>query len=242
MSLLSLYMFCVVAGGVLMGTSIFLGGDHDHDADFDADFDADLDVDADMDLDLDADADLDVDAHVDLDHGGLDVGHHGGGFEWSVLPFGSLRFWTFLVETFGLTGALLSCAGIPSAATLGIALSMGTIMGWGAFVFFRWLAKEEVSGQVALAGFKESEGRVLVRIPVGGKGKILLDNAAGRVEMLAVSMDGDEIGRDAQVLVVGVADGVAQVTALTPARREASESAREAVAAASRQSKAEKNL
>ena len=230
---MTLYMVCVVAGGVLMGTSIFLGGDADADADMDMDLDADVDADFDLDADVDADG--------DLDHG-ADIAHAGGGLEWSVLPFGSLRFWTFLVETFGLTGALLSCAGIPSAATLGIALGMGTIMGWGAFVFFRWLAKEEVSGKVALTDYKNSEARVLVRIPVGGKGKILLDSAAGRVELMATSMDTEEIGRNAQVLVVGVTEGVAQVTALSPApKKEASEAAREAVAAAQR-SQTEKNL
>ena len=230
MTLMTLYMVCVVAGGVLMGTSIFLGGDADHDADFDAD------------VDVDADFDLDADADADLDHGGgADVAHAGGGFEWSVLPFGSLRFWTFLVETFGLTGALLSVAGIPSAATLGLSLAMGTGMGWGAFVFFRWLAKEEVSGVIALSEFKESEARVLVRIPVGGRGKILLDSAAGRVELMATSMDSQEIGRNAQVLVIGITEGVAQVTALSAAPKTAGDAAREAVAAASR-SQTEKNL
>ena len=53
--------------------------------------------------DADIEADVDVDADADLDQE-ISV-------EWSVLPFGSLRFWTFLVECFGLTGALLTLVG-----------------------------------------------------------------------------------------------------------------------------------
>ncbi len=225
MTFMTLYVMCVALGGVLMGTSIFLGGDADHDADFDADVDVDADFDADV------DADFDAEGHAGFDAGhGLDVQHATGGLELSVLPFGSLRFWTFLVESFGLTGALLSCAGIPSGATLGISLAAGTAMGWAAFLFFRWLAKEEVSGAVALKSFKNEEARVLVRIPVGGLGKIALEQAAGRVEVLARTMDGEEIPRGAQVLVIGVKNGEAQVTALTPATRAATESSQAATA------------
>ena len=83
-------------GGVLIGASVLLG-DSDHDVD------SDLDLDVDHDLDLDHD--LDHDLHIDAQAGG-----GGGILEWSVLPFGSLRFWTFLVESFGLMGSLLTCA------------------------------------------------------------------------------------------------------------------------------------
>lgn len=211
---MTVYILCVAFGGVLMGTSIFLGGDADHDADFDADMDADFDA--------------DVDADADLDHGGDLDASHGGDFEWSVLPFGSLRFWTFLVECFGLTGAMLSCAGVPSAASFGIALAMGTLMGWMAFVFFRWLAKEEVSSATELRAYKNTEARVLVRIPESGRGKIALETASGRVELMARSLDKAEIGIGAQVLIVGVKDGVADVTALTPAPTSVAERARQA--------------
>ena len=226
--MMTLYMVCVVAGGVLMGTSIFLGGDHDSDADFDADVDADMDLDVDHDVEVDHD----MEAHA----GGS------GGFEWSVLPFGSLRFWTFLVESFGLAGAMLTCAGIPTAATLGVSLAIGTAMGWMAFTFFRWLAREEVSGNTALTDYTDSEARVLVRIPVGGKGKIAIETSAGRVELLAVSMDGQEIARNAQVLVIGVKEGLAEVTALAPSAKKTTSDAAQEVAAAARRPDAEKNL
>ncbi len=195
MSLLGLFLFCTAFGAVLLFTSMFLGGD------------ADVDVDVDVDVDMDADADLDGDADASTGSGGL---------EWSVLPFGSLRFWTFLVETFGLTGALLTFGGVPSGLTLAIALAVGTAVGWAAFQFFRVLAREEVSADVGLTRLVNEEGRVLLPIRPGQAGKVTVETATGRVEILASSGDGETIEVGAVVLLVAVRDGRAEVTRLTP--------------------------
>lgn len=249
MTLLTLYVLCATAGAVLLGTSIFFGGgdgDHDHDghADLDGHVDADVDLDADADVDVDGHGELggivDAALHGDLQgalHGAADavvgmagaeiegriadVGHHveAQGFEWSVLPFGSIRFWTFLLECFGLTGTLLSLAGVPAGTTLGLSIGSGTVLGWGAFQFFRWLAHEQVSGATNLHDYRESEARVLLRIPVGGIGKIAIESNSGRVELVARTLDKEEIPRGATVLVIGVKQGEAQVTALTPSRQ-----------------------
>lgn len=196
MSFLSLYLFCVALGAVLLGASLFLGGG---DADFDADADADLDMDADADADLGEDA---------------------GGFEWSVLPFGSLRFWTFLAGSFGLTGVLLDLLGVPAIVGLVAALATGVAIGWAAFRLFRWLAREEVSGDVHLASFVNHEARVLVRVRRDGLGKIVIERPAGRVELLATTRDLRDIDVGGRVLIVSVdREGRAEVTALEPPKR-----------------------
>ncbi len=198
MSLFGVYLFCVALGGVLILTSFFFG-----------DADADADVDADVDLDGDFDADLDADVDGDLDGGG-------SGLEWSVLPFGSLRFWTFLVESFGLTGALLTLVGVPSAWTMGISLMMGSMVGWFAFQFFKYLAKEEVSADVGLSRFAGEEAECVVAVRGSGKGKVRIDTLAERVEILATSADDHDIEKGTKVIVVSVVDGVADVTPLLP--------------------------
>jgi len=207
MSMLGVYLFCIALGGVLIGASMLFG---------------DADVEADVDVDVDADVDADVD--------------NDGGLEWSVLPFGSLRFWTFLVECFGLTGALLTLVGIPSAWTIGISLTMGSVVGWFAFQFFRWLAREEVSADVGLERFSGEEAECVVAIRDGNRGKIRIDTLAERVEILASSGDHRDIERGAKVLIVSVRDGVAEVTALLPAGTAAHELQRQAQASATRQS------
>ena len=185
--MLSVYLFCVALGGVLILASVLFG---------------DADMEADVDVDVEADMDADLDQEVSL--------------EWSVLPFGSLRFWTFLVECFGLTGALLTLVGIPSAWTVGISLMMGSTMGWLAFQFFRMIAREEVSGDVRLERFGGQEAHCMVAIRGGGKGKIRISSLAEQVDLLAQSSDQRDIERGAKVLVVGIHDGVAEVTSLLP--------------------------
>lgn len=198
----AVYLFCMTLGGVLLFTSLFLG-----------DADVDADVDADMDLDADADAEA-----------------GSGGLEWSVLPFGSLRFWTFLVETFGLTGAMLTVVGVPSAWTIGVSLMMGSMTGWFAFQFFRWLAKEEVTADTSLERFSGEDAECVVAIRGSGKGKIRIDTLAERVEILAVSGDQRDIERGTRVLVVAVNEGVADVTPLLPTGQTTDEVRRQATA------------
>ena len=158
------------------------------------------------DADIEADVDVDVDADLDQE---ISV-------EWSVLPFGSLRFWTFLVECFGLTGALLTLVGIPSAWTVGISLLMGSTMGWLAFQFFRWLAREEVSADTRLERLAGEEANCMVAIRGEGKGKIRISSLAEQVDILARSKDRRDIERGTKVLVVSIQDGVAEVTNLGP--------------------------
>ncbi|MBT3221737.1 MAG: hypothetical protein HN348_21880 [Proteobacteria bacterium] len=237
MTMLALYIFCVTFGAVLLGTSIFLGGgdadadvdadadmdmDMDADMDMDMDMDADMDMDMDMDADMDADVDADMDGHLDLDHG-VDVhgdidAHSGSGWEWSVLPFGSLRFWTFLVEAFGLTGALLTLIGVPSGITLTISLMTGSVLGYLAFMFFRHLTKETVTADIGLKQYVSSEAKVVVTVrPKSVIGKIVVETMAGRVEIPANTRDKEPIRPGSIVLIANVDNnGVAHVTQLSP--------------------------
>lgn len=195
MSLMALYLFCIAFGAVLIGASLFLGG-------------GDLDADVDADVDVDADADLDSEAHLDGDASA------GAGFEWSVLPFGSLRFWTFLVEAFGVTGALLLLLGVAPLVTVLVSLAAGLGIGWAAFRLFRWLAREEVTGAVGLQDYVNQEARVLLPVRPGQPGKIVVQNMAGRHELLATTHDAAPIGVGGTVLIVAITDGRAEVTSL----------------------------
>ena len=115
------YLVSLIVGGVLLGASILLGG-KDLDADADADVDLDVDADADADLDLDADADGEFDK---------DVGGHGD-FSGFLFMFLSLRFWTFFLAFFGLTGLVLDGLSLVSSEWLGFGLALGMGFGTGA--------------------------------------------------------------------------------------------------------------
>ncbi len=236
--MLPVYLGSLALGGLIIVASIFLG-DHDHDTDgdldVDADADVDLDVDADADLDLDvdvdadADLDMDLDADADADLDGdadlhaehdfdkaVEAGHDAGG-TW--LPFLSLRFWTFALATFGGAGTLFELFGFSDVVAAPTATVLGVAVGWAVAWIFHKLKAERVTGDVGLKGIRGREGRLM--LPVGpdklGKVRVVIDGQD--VDLPARTGDGALLGVREEVLVVGVSDGVAEVTAVAARRK-----------------------
>ena len=147
-----LYYVTLAIGGTLVLVSLLLGGDHDHD------------VDADVDLDVDVDADADA----DFDHGGFDALD-----AW--LPFMSLRFWTFCLAFFGLTGTLLTTLELGgSQLTVGLlAGGMGYVAGVGASAAIRKLRNEVVDSSLRADDYVGESATVMVPIARGKRGKVL---------------------------------------------------------------------
>ena len=241
--MLALYLLCLGLGSSLIMVSLFFGGaDKDFDKDFDVDADGDLDLDADADVDIDADLDADIDADLDLDadvdadldlDGDADAGL--GDMDKSLdadsnfwLPILSMRFWTFGLATFGMSGTLLSLLSWPSGLAFALASAVGVGIGWAAALLFRRLKSESVSAPTTLASYRGEEARVLLTIRPGGRGKIVLQGPEGRVEMMARSDVGDPIAPDSRVVIVAVVDGVAEVA---PHMDEAAKKAERALAA-----------
>jgi membrane protein implicated in regulation of membrane protease activity len=188
-----LYLFALIVGGVLLGASILLGGDHDADADADADVDADVDADA------------GVDAHGDLDHshGTMDMGGHGpAGALLAALR--SFRFWTFFLAFFGLTGLVLTWLGLVDSDLLALALSggMGAVSGLGVFGVLRHLSSDD-SGSVASSNdYVGKTAKVVVPVSPGGVGKVRLQLRGTTVDVLATSIEEESVGAREEVLIV----------------------------------------
>src|SRR5690606_15637009 len=111
MLLIYLYLFGLIVGGVLLGSSLLLGGD---------------------------DGDADGDAHAEAgDHGGHghggDLQLDGAASDFLLWRFRSLRFWTFFLAFFGLTGLALEGFGLLESSwlTLAASLGMGIFAGLG---------------------------------------------------------------------------------------------------------------
>jgi len=191
--------------------------DVDADMDLDADTDVDGDIDVDADLDADLDADMDADADADVDHALVVAAHtelaeaadhpmFGG---W--LPFLSLRFWTFGMASFGATGAMLYLTVMPGIISLAAAVPTGLVIGTSVAALFRYLKKSAtglVSGPRALRG---REAQVLLTVRPGGLGKIRIAVDGPDVDMLARTREDQEIPIGSTVLVITVADDVAEV-------------------------------
>lgn len=206
--LLPVYLGSLALGGVLIVASIVLG-DADHDADLD--LDADVDVDADVDLDADVDADADLDGDVDKD---FDLAQHAADAGGTWLPFLSLRFWTFGLATFGGAGAILDVIGFSDLVSAPASAVTGIGVGWAIAAMFRRLKHERVTADVGLRQLSGQEGKLLLPVAPGKVGKVRVTVGGQDVDLMARSSDGVRLEPRQRVLVVGVDDGVAEVTSL----------------------------
>lgn len=200
--LVYLYLFALIVGGVLLGASILLGGgDHDVDSDGDLHLDFDADADADLDGDLHAEADADAAAGPDADHA-LDVGGHGGAdfFLWS---FRSIRFWTFFLAFFGLTGLALTWLGLVDSQWLGLGLAvgMGTLTGFGAAAVLRALGTDTAANVASSSDYIGKTAKVVVPVKKGGVGKVRVQLRGTTVDVLATT-DEDAFGSRDEAMII----------------------------------------
>jgi membrane protein implicated in regulation of membrane protease activity len=209
--MLTAYLFCLLVGGTFVAASTLLGG-QDHGGDADADADADLD--AGLDPDLDAEVDPDLDAGSDLP---ALAGHAGDAASAPWLPFLSMRFWTFFLAFFGLTGTLLSLIGSwPAALVAGAATGMGLGSGLGISYAIRRLRHGTTDSMLRQQDYIGATGRVLLPIDPGQIGKVRLQIHGHTIDFLAQTEDERPLAIHQQVLVYAIDKGVLMVTDPSP--------------------------
>jgi len=214
------YLFALVVGGVLLGASVLFGGhdgagelsaDGDIGADGDLSFDGDLDADLDGDFAQDAsfdheagidhDAGLDHDAGADHDASGHDVGIGADFLLWSLT---SIRFWTFFLAFFGLTGLSLEGLGLVQSSAVILALAIGTGMttGYGAAGVIRWLSRETSGNAPTSADYVGKSVRVVVPVEGGNTGKVRLQLKGQLVDVLAFADDDEDFASKDEAMII----------------------------------------
>ncbi|MEM9489352.1 MAG: hypothetical protein AAGC55_09420 [Myxococcota bacterium] len=197
------YLIALALGGTFVVASLLFGGDGDLDMDADADLDMELDADADAEVDADADAD------ADSAHGGLAIG---GVLAW--LPITSLRFWTFFLAFFGLTGTVLSAFELladPLAIAV-IASCLGYATGWTTVAVIRHLTRNQHSSTVSASDYVGASGTVMVPVERGQIGKVRLEVKGRVIDLLARTEDVTRLECKAAVMVYGQDDDHILVT------------------------------
>jgi len=184
-----LYLISLVVGGGLLGVSIVLGG---HDAPHDI-------------------------------HAGealAPAGHEAplGGAESYLYWLVSLRFWTFFVAFFGLTGLVFDGLGLVSSqiATAVIATVTGSIAGGGAMLVLRKLTKDDTNSAVSTKDYVGRTGRVLVGFAAGGVGKIRLEVKGSSIDLLAMPEDDRSYSPNDEIIVVEMSGLHAKVAHVRP--------------------------
>ena len=188
--MLSAYIVCFLAGGIVLGASMF--GGHDSDS---------------------GDAHV-GDSHVGDAHGGTDhAGHH----EWAArLPFLSLRFWTWGVTFFGLAGLALTLGGTPTPLVPVLATVGGLGSGWGASWALGRLTRDAVGVLPEASSHVGREGKLLLPLRRGVRSKIRLSIGGVETDLLAETDIEAEIPAPSTVLVVGMR-GLTALVEPTPA-------------------------
>lgn len=183
--MLTLYLIALAIGGTLVVASLLFGGD--------------MEADADIDVDVDADFDADFDADVDADIGhGLDFG------DW--LPVTSIRFWTFFMAFFGLTGTLMQGLGVIDMkwVTVGISTAVGWVCGTAIVIVYRKLKRDVVNSHIGEADFVGATGTIVVAVARGNAGKIRLQLGGRTVELIAKTEDDEEFAAKQNAIVFKV--------------------------------------
>lgn len=125
-----------------------------------------------------------------------DVGEAAGpGHAVTWLPFLSLRFWTYALAAFGVTGLLLTrLAELGAFSGALVAAATGLTAGTGISYATRWLLERQTQSLVRASDLLV--GRVLVAIEGGKPGKVRFEVGGEIIDILAV-------GRDPELLAVG---------------------------------------
>ncbi|WOD39397.1 hypothetical protein [Nodosilinea sp. E11] len=181
-----IYGVCLIVGGVFVVLAAVGGFDG-------ADIDADFDVEAPGELD-----DIDLGTHLDQTLTALRN-------RW-WLPFLSLRFWTFALCFFGLTGMLLTGLqpGLAGGLVALIALLMGLFCGLGAALVLRSLSRQSVSSLIRPEALTGQLGTVEIPFNAHSRGKVSLSIGGSTVSFFAITQEEREFHQGERVLVVGM--------------------------------------
>ncbi len=188
------YGLCLIGGGIFVFLAAVGGLDGvDFAGDFDGDFDVAIDSDGDGTLD-----DVDFGTHLGETFAVLRS-------RW-WLPLLSLRFWTFGLCFFGLTGLLLTWVqpGLEAWLVALIALLMGLFCGLVAALVLRSLGRQSVSSLIQPEALTGQLGTVEIPFDIHSRGKVSLNIGGSIVSFFAITQEEREFHQGDAVLVVGM--------------------------------------
>ena len=165
------------------------------------------------------------DAHHEVHVGHVGAGNADGhdtvgGFEGFLVAFLSMRFWTFFLAFFGLTGVVLDGLGLVGSSAVSGVLSVG--MGLGAGLGAVWLMRRiraDDSNSAAMSkDYVGKSGRVLVGFGPGQTGKVRVEVRGSSIDLLAAPIGGETFATKEEIIVVEMDGNRAKVARMDPER------------------------
>lgn len=137
-------------------------------------------------------------SHGDADHGAF------------LTNLFSLRFWTYALGAFGMSGTALSLLGVAGGVHVPASVVLGFVVGAGVATLFRSLGRGSATSPASTEAFLGTEGEVVLPLFPDGLGKIRLHVGDQDVEVPART-GGVPIEIRERVVVVRFREGVAEV-------------------------------
>jgi len=187
-----LYWTCFILGGAFVLVSVVGGLDGADLADGDFYLDADLDGDSDRDLEFTDPGDRPPPSLF---------AHARRPSPLSLLT--SLKFWTFGLCFFGLTGLVLTRLGVNPLGVAIAAVGMGLVCGAGMAWTLRVLRRRQADSLVKTADLAGLEGTVEIPFDASVRGKIRLRVKGSMVDLIAYTNHPKPLERGDRVLVIG---------------------------------------
>jgi hypothetical protein len=208
-TLLIAYVVALGIGGTLVLASLIMGGkdtdqDHDHGHDSDKDHEHGHDHDK-------------AGAMVLAGETGM-VPHDAGGAADAVsalLPVTSIRFWTFFLAFFGLTGMTLTAAALGPGVIANALLSTGVgyLSGLSVVSVGKRLKKASTDSTVGHGDYVGATAVVTLPVAKGKTGKVRLELKGRTVELMADTEDDGAYDIKARVMIYQMTgDGRALIT------------------------------
>jgi membrane protein implicated in regulation of membrane protease activity len=199
--MLTIYWFCFAIGGVFVLLAMLGGLDH-----FDLDHDFDLDRDVDLDVHIDTDIELVDPGSAQPEPRRLSPRRQRWG--WFGV-FQSLKFWTFGLCFFGLTGLVLSnlSVALPSTIVTIAAVIMGILCGAIVSGTLRALRRQQADSLVRSADLVGLAGTVEVPFNATSRGKVRLQVKGSTFDVVAYTDEAREFQLGESVFVVGAVNG-----------------------------------
>ena len=189
--MMTLYVVCLVFGGIFIVVTLLFGSDADGDLDFDGD--------------VDMDADLDVDGDIDVVEGeGVT----------EAIKFFSFRTFVFFSAFFGLTGVVFTWLNIFPLLTFAMAMLIGIFAATLMYKTLAHLMQNEVEGTINLDSLVGMSARVILDLSKQQRGKIAVEVQGNLLQLLAKiaeEAERDSFRQGDTVIVLRVQDGTAFV-------------------------------
>lgn len=189
-----LYWICFVLGGAFVLLAMVGGMDGADLAD------GDFDLDTDLPGEIEGDRDMEFVDPGDRPRPTLFARAH------RRSPFNlltSVKFWTFGLCFFGLTGLVLTGLGVTPVVVAITAVLIGLICGSGVALALRALRRRQANSLVETADLAGLEGTVEVPFDASSRGKVRLRVKGSVVDFIAYTSHTKPLERGDRILVIG---------------------------------------